>query len=296
MAEMVCRTMKEILRAEIATIALIPDGTTSIAALFAVELLNRAIYNLLVRDEFWLSHFMDVLRTKYHTPDSFTIPQVTVTKRTILAFLTIRLGTIFESGKFVRIAPLYIASTYPKQDAIVRMVLQGKRTEAHQILLSQYKKVNDIRMISLQVCSMVHQCVQFAIARSSSLDWYAQMLNAKLQEVDNPVVRSCVEGVLLECLYELPEATKYSIAFTKFLEGRLRSNISKDSTVSQEEITYGVEKRRSNALLVATIEKSKEKTTVGSVQFRGCGDVAGLGNSAPHLSWKTSTSYCCATR
>lgn len=265
-AEMVCRTLKEIVRAEIATVRLIPTPEADVAGVqaFLIELANRCVFNLLTKEELWAPHVLPVLRSKFRTPDSFVIPQIAVTKRSVLAYLNARLGLVFESGRFQRMLTQPVMTSLVRPCQATKLVLQSKQQDAHQQLLSNWKKVADIQDQLRQMCAMRHQVALFAIARSERLDWYVNIIQMKMDEFHyDDVARAVMNPLLVESLAELPDSTR---AMTVFHE-TLKRDIPMYTKHTQD-YNVAAERFRSMGNILASLDPYAEEE-IGAIRVEG---------------------------
>ena len=265
-AEMVCRTFKEIVRAEIATVRLIPTPEADVAAVqsFIIELANRCVFNLLTKEDLWAPHVLPVLRAKFRTPDTFFIPQIAVTKRSVLAYLNARLGLVFEAGRFQKMLTLPVMTTLVRPCQATKLVLQSKQLDAHQQLLSNWKKVADIQNQQRQMCAMRHQVALFAIARSERLDWYVNIVQMKMDEFQyDDVARALLNPLLVECLAEMPDSSRAMAMFQDVLKRDLPMFLK-----YPQDFNIGAERYRVMATVLDNMDPYAV-TEVGTIRVEG---------------------------
>lgn len=212
LAEMVCRTFKELVRAEVSCIKTIPHSEAPTAAVgqFLVEVANRCVFNLLTKEDLWVPHVLAVLRIKFSTPETFSISQGAVTKRCILGYLTSKLGLVFEGGRYCRTTRVSGHNTTVAPAPDVQLVHRGKTAQATTSAQSEWKKVCGISNPELMFACARRQLHVFALCSSfEDIENCMTVLDAKMEE------RSCDLSTRGDMLFTYIEAIRQLLPHQK---------------------------------------------------------------------------------
>lgn len=193
-AEMVCRTFKEIVRAEIATnkTVLHQDAAVGAVSTLFIELANRVVFTLVIKEELWALHVMSVLRIKFATTEGFTLPQSAVTKKTIFGYLTARLGLVFEGGRFSRIQHVIGPTTAVAACPVAVLVTSGRLDDATAQVRQQWKRAVDVNNPEVMATCCRHQLVLFALCNAEAdIDSSTAYLEKKLDERSSDIPTKC---------------------------------------------------------------------------------------------------------
>ena len=219
--EMICRTTKELIRADVAHNAVQPamTGPSTVVVAFILEVVNRAVYSLFVRTEFWDGHFLPVLRAKYGTPEAFAPPQTSVTKRAVAAFLAEYIGALFEGGKFVKLVAVNHGSTLPGPSPTLRRFLDGAKAIAHKELLEFWRQsVSTISDAPAALCCMLREISTFAASKHPQLSEHIGQLELKVNSMGDDVITGSALGTITPCRLQLPDSLAVAqVTLTKYL-------------------------------------------------------------------------------
>lgn len=186
-AEMVCRTFKELVRAEVSCIKTVPHIEAPVPAVsqFIVEIANRCVFNLLTKDDLWALHVMAVLRIKFNTPEAFMLSH-TLTKRCVLGYITSRLGLVFEGGRYCRCSTVMGGNSSATSSSDVQLLLQGKSQEAVTLSQTEWKKAIGIANPDLMMVAARRQLMMFAqVGVADEVEQCMVYLDGKMED------RSC---------------------------------------------------------------------------------------------------------
>jgi hypothetical protein len=224
LSEMVGRTMKAIVRADLHETPSAPPerGSTAVGHAFVTDIVNRCVYAILVRKEFWDPHFMPILRAKYGCPDEFGFKQEIVAKRVVVTFLRMHFGAIFEGGKFTKMTAVLRSHTVATASPELTRCIDGNKQDVHEQLATRWKDVLvSLQEPSLKVCAMVADLVLAAACKAPVLLKHAGQLTSLLDQIDDEAVNVVVKFIIMECLQELNEQTAFLMALAKYRDNCL---------------------------------------------------------------------------